>query len=249
MPRAAELAGKRYGRLIVRQLLETVHGRRRWLCECDCGNTTVATTNTLNMGHVKSCGCLFVDSYTASGKKLAAFNGKPHGHAAFHHVKNAYTQSAKLRGLSFELTDEDFRKLTSGFCFYCGSSPSRIIKPTRKAQSGNYVCNGIDRLDSSAGYTVENCVPCCTVCNYAKRNVSLEEFIAWIDRLIEFRKNKSIEESILSIIRDRLEHSQAGPYACEENSYALLDIRSAMDFLRSRTENRLKRGVEGTSTP
>jgi hypothetical protein len=40
-----------------------------------------------------------------------------------------------------------------------------------------YVYNGIDRLDSSKGYVLENCVPCCSEINWAKRVMSFEDFV------------------------------------------------------------------------
>ena len=53
------LAGQRFGRLEVVSL----HGRNRhhdalWLCNCDCGNTKIASIQHLKGGWVKSCGCL-----------------------------------------------------------------------------------------------------------------------------------------------------------------------------------------------
>lgn len=52
------LIGKRYGKLVVEQLLPSnKSGQRRWLCHCDCGNTHIATTGNLNNGHTTHCGC------------------------------------------------------------------------------------------------------------------------------------------------------------------------------------------------
>jgi len=31
--------------------------KRRWICQCSCGNTTSVATNDLTSGHTKSCGC------------------------------------------------------------------------------------------------------------------------------------------------------------------------------------------------
>ena len=47
-------------------------------------------------------------------------------------------------------------------------------------------CNGIDRIDSSKGYTVENSVACCKYCNTAKNTMSVDEFLKWIGRVYEF---------------------------------------------------------------
>jgi len=43
--------------------------------------------------------------------------------------------------------------------------------------------NGIDRIDSQLGYNKENCLSCCEICNKAKRDLSLTEFVKWIDRI------------------------------------------------------------------
>ena len=49
------LIGKRYGKLTV---AERVPNSSNWKCICDCGNTIITSTNHLNSGHTKSCGCL-----------------------------------------------------------------------------------------------------------------------------------------------------------------------------------------------
>jgi uncharacterized metal-binding protein len=42
-------------------------------------------------------------------------------------------------------------------------------------------------LDSSLGYTKINSVPCCKVCNIAKHNLSVPEFLNHIKRIFNFR--------------------------------------------------------------
>lgn len=54
-----DLTGQRFGKLVVVSLEgRNKYGRAMWLCKCDCGNTTVASSNNLLRGCVKSCGCL-----------------------------------------------------------------------------------------------------------------------------------------------------------------------------------------------
>lgn len=82
----------------------------------------------------------------------------------------AYRASAKRRDLSFELDIQGFWTLIDSPCHYCGISPA----------------GGIDRIDNWSGYTdrdPENVVPCCTICNRAKRDLEYEEFMAWIRRV------------------------------------------------------------------
>lgn len=56
------------------------------------------------------------------------------------------------------------------------------------------------------------------------------------------------QEDLLAIVIDRLQCFQAGEYACDDNQEALEHIEKAMECLNRRTEERQKRGVEGTSS-
>ena len=52
------LAGKRFGRLVVTEFSHIGKNRNRyWECLCDCGNITKVATATLQRGHTSSCGC------------------------------------------------------------------------------------------------------------------------------------------------------------------------------------------------
>lgn len=58
-----DLTGQRFGRLVVLSREGSkiyANGRKRstWLCQCDCGNSVVATGHDLCRGMKKSCGCL-----------------------------------------------------------------------------------------------------------------------------------------------------------------------------------------------
>lgn len=56
--KGCELVGQRFGRLVVISQAPSAGGSRRWNCQCDCGNTTVARTGDLRKGDTKSCGCI-----------------------------------------------------------------------------------------------------------------------------------------------------------------------------------------------
>ena len=54
-------------------------------------------------------------------------------------------------------------------------------------KSGNYtdtpfLRNGIDRIDNNKGYTKENCVPCCDICNRIKMDLPYNVFIEHITK-------------------------------------------------------------------
>lgn len=64
--------------------------------------------------------------------------------------------------------------------------------------------------------------------------------------LPEVGVNGLTHEVLLSILIDRLEGFQRGPFACKANEYALLSCRAAQKALKERTQERAARGVEGT---
>lgn len=167
------LIGKRFGKLVATQHLGRIKNSdpdQYWVCKCDCGNEKIIRARNLANGNTRSCGC-------ASGKL-------PKGQAAFNQLRNSYKRGAKTRNLSFELSDNDFRKITSQKCFYCGVVPAQSVAQVHSGRlNGDYIHNGVDRIDNMDGYTTGNCVPCCKSCNYFKGTLSMEGFIKNIERI------------------------------------------------------------------
>ena len=46
--------------------------------------------------------------------------------------------------------------------------------------------NGVDRIDSSLGYSVNNCLPCCEKCNKMKLVYETNDFLNHIKQIYEF---------------------------------------------------------------
>lgn len=179
-----DLTGKRFERLTVIKRVENRGKHTQWLCKCDCGNEKISTSTNLISGHIKSCNCLRLEKSTDRIKALPR-KTLPFGEGSCNFLKNSYFQNAKKRNLEFNLTNKEFLKLTSSNCYYCGKVPSNKIKGHRS--NGEYVYNGIDRIDTKKGYTLDNCVPCCSICNYGKNAFTHDEFQNWIDNLVEFK--------------------------------------------------------------
>jgi hypothetical protein len=176
-PRFVDRTGQRYGALVAVDLAEPrfYNGRPHtyWLCRCDCGNETTVNASSLRRGATQSCGC------QNRVPRLAP------GVAARNRVLQTYIRgSVRQRGLCWELTDEDFDRLTAQDCFYCGIKPSAV--QVAAGSLGEFIYNGLDRKDNSVGYTAENVVPCCKACNIAKMDRPFDEFMAWIARLTEY---------------------------------------------------------------
>ncbi|MCK5615717.1 hypothetical protein KAR91_78365, partial [Candidatus Pacearchaeota archaeon] len=154
--RRVDLTGKKFGKLLARRSLTEKHysGAYLWECLCDCGNIKHVSTTALNSGGVKSCGCI------GRGGRLEI------GEAAFNNLYAKVQKSARKRGLECTLTETQYRKMISGSCLYCGDPPYQIA--SCPSWHGDYIYNGLDRVDNHKGYTMSNCVPCCGVCNSMK---------------------------------------------------------------------------------
>lgn len=112
--------------------------------------------------------------------------------ASFRCKASEYKSSANNRGLTFDLNKEETIKFLKGNCYYCGIEPSLLINMISKTRLNNgsqlsypindynIYCNGIDRVDNTKGYSIDNCVSCCKDCNIAKLTKTKEEFRNWI---------------------------------------------------------------------
>ena len=168
------MVGRRFGNLTVINQTDSKNKQNCWTCHCDCGRTTIARTTVLRCGHKKSCGCLHS---RPGGKEL------PFGESLLNHLFSQYCHTAKDRGLIFAIDKKTFRELTKGKCHYCGRPPFNVIRHPK--HKGEYVYNGVDRVDSQKGYILDNCVSCCKQCNYAKRDMPKKEFFALIKMIYE----------------------------------------------------------------
>jgi hypothetical protein len=87
----------------------------------------------------------------------------------FKRVKRTYAKykssSADKRKLEFLLTPQEYEELQDQPCYICGYNITHV---------------GLDRYDSSKGYTTENTRPCCTPCNIMKGDMSYPDFMSHI---------------------------------------------------------------------
>jgi len=171
-----DLTGRKFGRLTVIKRVYPNRGEHPyWLCKCECGTEKIIRGNDLKTGRTKSCGCLKREiAKSGNARRLSS------GLATMRMRIAEYKRSAKRRKLKWGLTEEQFKKLTQQDCYYCGAKPNNIIKSKRL--NGAFIYNGLDRVDNTKGYTIDNVVPCCEVCNIAKHNLTLQEYQDWIVR-------------------------------------------------------------------
>jgi len=207
--RLKDLTGQKFNQLTVISFdswyITPSTGKRhaKWKVRCDCGNTNVVLGASLVNRGIISCGCAHKTALIEVGKKKRI---APETHF-WNNYRSKYTQSAKNRNYSWELTKEEVIQLARNNCAYCGVEPRKTnsarnayLSASRGrdgyvdmdfADSKIFVANGIDRVDNTRGYTVENCVTCCNICNQAKNDLTADEWNDWVDRLVTFRKNSN----------------------------------------------------------
>ena len=100
------------------------------------------------------------------------------------------------------LTFDKWYELSQQNCFYCGDPPVRknnyFMNGEERIQkyssylknNGDFTYNGVDRSINDDGHTAENCVTCCWKCNFGKRDMSSNEFKAWIIKVYNHFANK-----------------------------------------------------------
>lgn len=180
------LLGQKFARLLVIAEAEPVGARRRpaWLCQCDCGTQKVVKSEELKNGDTKSCGCLNDEKRKERVSQLYAPLIK-------YHPSETSARKIWLRRYSDgNLSFDDFFRLSQMDCYYCGTKPNSTsnaaMEDKKSSQyakdNGDFIYNGLDRIDSSLPHTLDNVVPCCKWCNYAKRERTATEFEAWLER-------------------------------------------------------------------
>jgi hypothetical protein len=155
-----------------------------WNCRCICGNIRQISGSSLRKGHSKSCGCV---DYLKKTDAIAPFKRK-----------YVVTRIGALkRNLVFELTLDQYIKLSTSNCYWCNTIPNtKVYAYSRRRYSQGkdkdvyVVMASIDRKDSSKGYTMRNCVPSCLMCNRMKSDFKSKEFLKKIEQIYLYQKEK-----------------------------------------------------------
>ena len=178
--RESDYIGKRFGHLTAIKQTKTYKNKKGstnqrraiWQFQCDCGNVVEKVLTFIKKQKNPSCGCKR-EANEASLIKIEY---------------SKYKASAKSRELSFNISIEDFESIIKRNCHYCNESPK---KRHSKYFNVELFSHGIDRVDSSLGYELENCVTCCKNCNYMKSDSSVQEFISQIIKVYKYQKAKN----------------------------------------------------------
>jgi hypothetical protein len=150
MGKRIDLIGKRFGKLTVIEKAPNKGGKTRWLCSCDCGNTTIVPTNCLMRGHSKSCGCLISEILRERDTSHGMYGTRLY--RVWNNMKRrCYTESTPSyaryggRGITVCAEWHDFKNFHDW-----------AVRNGYKEDADYGDCT-IDRIDNNGDYCPENC--------------------------------------------------------------------------------------------
>lgn len=109
-------------------------------------------------------------AYAKQKCRVCASRSRP-----YQHCHTYLTLCAKHKNISMSLTYEEYCEYTTHKCHYCND-----LIPWEKWSkgSGHNQAYYLDRIDNAKGYSKDNCVACCTECNFTRSNrYSYNEFM------------------------------------------------------------------------
>lgn len=180
--RWVDLTGRVFGRLtVVRAVKDTAERhsnkyRWHWECLCECGRTCYKNEHDL-------CSASQVECRSCARKHVGEMIKLPDNMSDWNREYKVAQRNARMRNYSFLLTKEEFIALCKEPCFYCGAEPVM--------RSSGLVKNGVDRFDNAKGYTKDNSVPCCSMCNTIKLDHPYESLLQHLERMLKHCKERS----------------------------------------------------------
>jgi len=162
---------QKFGKLTAIERLDEKNrfGYYLWRCKCDCGGEKIQGSNYLRISTNQSCGCV------KAGRKPIYEDSLKNG---LYTNKRAISLKKKIK---FSLNREQFSFLIDSNCHYCGDGKTNCRTESYSGKKIFYT--GIDRKDPKLGYTLENCVPACRHCNFAKGEQTYEAFLVWLKKI------------------------------------------------------------------
>lgn len=142
------------------------------LFRCDCGAEHERHKANILSGRSTQCRkCGFISQ---SAKKTDNYSEEWKRRVIYQMIRSGAKKE-------FSLSEEEVWEICQQNCFYCDSPP----KNKRGSLVNPVLYSGIDRIDSSLGYSIDNIRPACWKCNSAKKEMSDAEFVSWISRAYE----------------------------------------------------------------
>lgn len=138
MSRVIDLTGQRFGRLVVAARgANTLRGRARWNCTCDCGGNTCTVGSDLRSGKSTNCGCIRKEKGKARFSKHGLSNTR--AYARWSEMKTRLRRDPHYAHRS---------------CCPEWKSFERFYKDMGECPNGF----SLERIDNEKGYFPDNCI-------------------------------------------------------------------------------------------
>lgn len=162
-----DLAGRRFGKLIAREVVGVTASNHAalWHCDCDCGGSKIVARSSLVGDLTHSCGCIkFSKLYQGCGKLSGSY-------------WNRVKRGAESRGLPLQITIADAWQLylaQNGRCALSGLPIGLTTDYTNKRAAHTA---SLDRIDNAIGYVPGNVQWVHRDLNMMRRALDINEFI------------------------------------------------------------------------
>jgi 5-methylcytosine-specific restriction endonuclease McrA len=178
-----DITGQKFERLTALRAVGSKYSQagamlgKLWECQCECGN--LRTVLRKHLGRVtKECeSCVLA----RRPHNLRGYKRRPTYTPIMASVRvkmGLYQRKRRAKCRKFALTVQQAYSLFTGTCYYCGVAPD-LTGPTIPTSR----LNGIDRVDPQRDYEADNCVSCCKYCNYAKNDMTTDQFFSLVSRI------------------------------------------------------------------
>lgn len=149
-----DLTGRRFGKLtVIEQCGKDRSGKNAiWLCDCDCGGNTKATTTHLRSGHTQSCGCLKQERFIEGGEKTRF---KTKHNLCFTRL---YRIWSGMKSRCYNPNEPKYHLYGGRGIGICDEWLNDVQAFHKWAMENGYADNlTIDRIDNDKGYSPDNC--------------------------------------------------------------------------------------------
>ena len=141
-----DLTGQKFGRLLVIQKAESYKSPKgqvqsRWLCKCDCGNAVIVHGSSLKKGTTESCGCKRTEIHTKHGYSTTRLYSI--WQAMHHRCEDLKNIGYHRYGAEGKTVCDEWREFEPfyNWAMFHGYKEGLTI----------------DRIDSTKGYSPDNC--------------------------------------------------------------------------------------------